>query len=61
MGSDDEIIIRNGTLRNWLSYTVVFGGTPVPGSYGKFVGGRRLKAYWIVGGLLLALAVAAWT
>lgn len=61
MGSDDDIIIRNGTLRNWLSYTVVFGGTPAPGDrYGRIEGGRRVKGCWIVGGLLLALLVAAW-
>jgi hypothetical protein len=58
MPSDDEIIIRNGTLRQWLTYEIVFGAKPVEAYEGSTQGGTRVKAYWIVGGLLLALIVA---
>lgn len=55
MSGGGEIIIRNGTLWNWLTYTIVFGGSQ--DEY-TFTGGKRVKAYWIIGGLVLALALA---
>ena len=56
MSGGGEIIIRNGTLWNWLTYTIVFGGTQTD-SY-TITGGKRVKAYWIVGALVLALGLA---
>jgi hypothetical protein len=55
MGTDDDII-RNGTLWQWLNYEIVFGGLKA-GEYAR-VGGKRIKAYWVVGALVLALVLA---
>lgn len=46
MGSDDDII-RNGTVRQWWRYTVVFFGASE--GYDKIEGGLRVKGYWLVG------------
>lgn len=53
MGGNDEIIIRNGTFWNWVTYKVRFGATEVDGAY---TGG--LSVYG--GVLLVAAMLGAW-
>lgn len=59
MGTDDDII-RNGTLWQWLNYEIVFGGKLSSAYEYTLIGGKRLKAYWLVGALVLAAVVGWW-
>lgn len=55
MPGTEEIIIRNGTFRQWLNYYVVVGGQQ-SGEYGS-TGGLRVKGYWFAGALVVVGAV----
>lgn len=47
---NNEIIIRNGTWKNFLSYNVVFFGKSSP-EYTEIEGGLRVKAKWLLVGV----------
>ncbi len=54
-GSEEEIIIRNGTMKQWLHYYVVFGGKQTE-EYG-LSGGIRIKGKYFT--MFVALAFFA--
>lgn len=57
MSGGGEIIIRNGTWRQWREYVVVFGGTQNP-DYQNIEGGVRVKGrtLLIAAGALMLIA-----
>lgn len=57
---DDDIIIRNGTIKRWLRYYVVFFGHEEPG-YSAIEGGLRIRGQWLVAlALLIGVVLGGW-